>query len=110
MNVKRDAIATFDQIIKNGLEPYDKVIEYSCDGLELGRYLILYLDRGNYWGISDEPAVTADAIRYENLTGLIKYKKPTLDSTGNSPDKLNNPEKYWQIWNTDMKWDWVEGR
>ena len=35
MNVKRDAIATFDQIIKNGLEPYDKVIEYSCDGLEL---------------------------------------------------------------------------
>ena len=110
MNVKRDAIATFDQIIKNGLEPYDKVIEYSCDGLELARYLILYLDRGNYWGISDEPAVTADAIRYENLTGLIKYKKPTLDSTGNSPDKLNNPEKYWQIWNTDMKWDWVEGR
>ena len=79
MNVKRDAIANFDQIIKNGLEPYDKVIEYSCDGLELGRYLILYLDRGNYWGISDEPAVTADAIRYENLTGLIKYNKPTLD-------------------------------
>ena len=63
MNSKYDAVTTFAQIIKEGLEPYNKVIEYNCDGLDLGRYLILYLDRGNYWGISDEPAITADAIR-----------------------------------------------
>ena len=124
MNSKYDAVTTFAQIIKEGLEPYNKVIEYNCDGLDLGRYLILYLDRGNYWGISDEPAITADAIRYDNLIGLIKYKKPTLDSTGNSPEKLSDPKGYWQIWNIEnntnppsskvykpeMKWDWIAGR
>ena len=53
MNSKYDAVTTFAQIIKEGLEPYNKVIEYNCDGLDLGRYLILYLDKGNYWGISE---------------------------------------------------------
>lgn len=111
MNSKNEAIATFAQLIKDGLEPYDKVIEYSCNGLDLGRYLILYLNRGNYWGISDEPAVTADAIRYDNLIGLIKYKKPTLDQTGHSPDILKNPKAYWQISNKEdgIKWDWIKG-
>lgn len=40
-----------DYLIKNGLQPSDKLVDVGCGCLRAGRLLVDYLDPGNYYGV-----------------------------------------------------------
>lgn len=43
--------AEFQALRKAGLLPGHRVVDYGCGTFRLGRYLMAYLDAGNYWGL-----------------------------------------------------------
>lgn len=62
-----------------GLRATHSLLDLGCGSLRAGRFLINYLDKGNYFGIEPNRWLIEDAI--SNLVGsdLIRLKKPQFD-------------------------------
>ena len=50
-----------DYLVKHGLRPTDRVLEIGCGNLRAGRFLIKYLEPGNYYGIDISPEILLSA-------------------------------------------------
>ena len=48
---RRNGLHTFGALVDYGLEPQHTCVDYGCGMLRVGRHLIPFLDRGNYWGL-----------------------------------------------------------
>jgi SAM-dependent methyltransferase len=53
----------FDYLAGHGLGPASRLLEIGCGNLRAGRFLIGYLDTGNYYGIDISPDVLLSAQR-----------------------------------------------
>jgi SAM-dependent methyltransferase len=47
----------FDYLLGHGLKPTDRFLEIGCGNLRAGRFVIDYLDTGNYYGIDISPDI-----------------------------------------------------
>lgn len=59
-----------------GMRSYHKVLDFGCGSLRLGRFLIQYLDRGNYYGIEPNKKLLMNGINGNHLNQLCSAKKP----------------------------------
>jgi SAM-dependent methyltransferase len=66
-----------------GLRQHHKVLDLGCGSLRAGRFLIVYLAGGNYFGLEPNTWLIDDAIERELGDTLIKIKQPTFSSNSN---------------------------
>ena len=61
------------EFIKDKLDPSDSMIDIACGSLRIGRFIIDYLEPGNYMGIEMQEELLNSAIY--DVIGLKKYKE-----------------------------------
>lgn len=62
-----------------GLRETHKVLDIGCGSLRMGRFCVLYLREGNYFGIEPEKDILSEGME-ENLgSEIIKRKNPSFD-------------------------------
>ena len=62
-----------------GLRAEHKVLDLGCGSLRAGRFLISYLERGNYYGIEPNKWLIEEAIKDQLGSSIIEIKKPSFD-------------------------------
>lgn len=64
-----------------GLREHHKVLDVGCGSLRAGRFIIAYLEPGNYCGIEPNTWLIEDGIRNEVGESLIAIKKPRFNNS-----------------------------
>jgi cyclopropane fatty-acyl-phospholipid synthase-like methyltransferase len=67
-------LVQFSLLAYNGLKTKDKVLDIGCGSLRLGKYLISFLNKGNYFGIEPNDWLVKAALKFE-ISKTIKDKK-----------------------------------
>jgi SAM-dependent methyltransferase len=65
-----------------GMRAGHRVLDFGCGSLRAGRFLMMYLDPGNYYGIEPNAWLIEDAIRQQVGRDLLAVKRPTFDHSG----------------------------
>jgi SAM-dependent methyltransferase len=68
----------FSLLFTLGLRESDRVLDFGCGSLRLGRLLIPFLRPGCYWGIEPERWLIDDAVAEELGRGILRIKRPTF--------------------------------
>jgi len=84
------AAMTFSLLVTLGLRQYHVVLDVGCGSLRIGRLLIPYLSRGNYFGIEPNRWLVEEGIKRETGRALISIKRPTF-IFGASLEEANIP-------------------
>lgn len=74
-----------------GLRQHHKFIDVGCGSIRLGRVLIPYLNRGNYFGVEPNRWLVKEGIKKEIGRDLLRIKSPTFffsDTLRNVKDSL----------------------
>jgi SAM-dependent methyltransferase len=66
----------FCLLLALGMRDGNSLLDIGCGSLRGGRFAMMYLNAGNYFGIEPEKWLVQDAIRYEVGEDLIKLKCP----------------------------------
>ena len=66
----------FNLLTSLGLRQNHKVLDVGCGSLRIGRLLIPYLNKNNYYGVEPNSWLVKDGIRHEIGKDLIKIKQP----------------------------------
>lgn len=69
----------FSMLIDMGLLPNHKVLDIGCGSLRIGRFLIMYLDEGNYYGIEPNKWLIDEAILKLGLEEMLFNNRPCFD-------------------------------
>jgi cyclopropane fatty-acyl-phospholipid synthase-like methyltransferase len=80
----------FNLLTSIGLRQHHRVLDIGCGSLRVGRLLIPYLGRGNYFGIEPNKWLVDEGIRNETGRGLIKLRRPVF-SFADSMDAFKAP-------------------
>jgi hypothetical protein len=72
----------FSLLFANGLREHDRVLDFGCGSLRLGRLLIPFLREQCYYGIDPNRWLIDDAIARETGSDVLKIKKPTFSYNG----------------------------
>ncbi len=62
-----------------GLRAEHKVLDLGCGSLRAGRFLISYLEQGNYYGIEPNKWLIEEAIKEQLGASILDIKKPSFD-------------------------------
>jgi SAM-dependent methyltransferase len=73
----------FVKLLMLGMRENDTLLDIGCGSLRGGRFSLLYLNAGNYFGIEPEEWCLTEGITAEIGNDLIKLKKPTFSSNNN---------------------------
>lgn len=68
----------FNLLTSIGLRQHHRVLDIGCGSLRVGRLLIPYLNKGNYYGVEPNKWLVKEGIANEIGKDLVKIKKPTL--------------------------------
>lgn len=82
----------FNLLTCSGLRQHHKVLDIGCGSIRIGRLLIPYLNRGNYYGVEPNKWLVEKGIEEEVGNDLIRIKNPTFsyrDNLSEFKDKLN---------------------
>ena len=72
------AAMSFNLLTCLGLRQEHKIIDIGCGSLRVGRLLIPYLNKNNYYGVEPNKWLVQDGIKNEVGRDLIKIKAPTF--------------------------------
>jgi len=72
----------FSILFNLGLCANHKLLDFGCGSLRVGRFLIQYLNTGNYYGIEPREDLVAEGIKGNHLQELVNHKKPHLRISG----------------------------
>lgn len=72
----------FSVLFKFGLRARHKFLDYGCGDLRVGRLLLQYLSKGNYYGIEPNEKRTVGGIKGNHLHELVTYKRPHFRYSG----------------------------
>src|SRR5437763_15744102 len=81
------AAMTFNLLTTLGLRQHHSLLDLGCGSLRIGRLLIPYLNRGNYFGIEPNEWLVHEGIRRELGETLVQIKRPTFFFS-DSPDTI----------------------
>jgi cyclopropane fatty-acyl-phospholipid synthase-like methyltransferase len=73
----------FDLLKNLKLESHHKLLDVGCGGLRTGKFLIQYLNAGNYTGVEPEAHVVESAKKYEIGCEILEAKKPNFSHESN---------------------------
>lgn len=85
----------FNMLIEEGLKETDTLCDVGCGSLRVGRFLIMYLNAGGYYGIEPNDELLAAGILSEVTDELCRLKDVSWYNTDH------------YHWATDFKFDWV---
>jgi SAM-dependent methyltransferase len=71
----------FAVLILLGMREHHTMLDIGCGSLRGGRLSIMYLNRGNYFGLEPERWVLEEGVVHELSDGLLALKKPTFSHT-----------------------------
>jgi len=72
------AAMTFNLLTTIGLRQHHSLLDVGCGSLRVGRLLIPYLNKGNYFGIEPNKWLVEEGIKRELGESLLQIKKPTF--------------------------------
>jgi len=72
------AALQFSILFNYGLRAHHTLLDFGCGSLRLGRLMIQYLDKHNYYGIEPREDLINEGIEANHLRELIAHKKPNL--------------------------------
>ena len=72
------AALQFSVLFNYGLRASHRLLDFGCGSLRLGRFLIQYLNKGNYYGIEPDKKLVEEGVKSNHLTELIKAKSSNL--------------------------------
>src|SRR2546430_14001113 len=72
------AAMTFNLLTTLGLRQNHSLLDVGCGSLRIGRLLIPYLNRGNYFGVEPNEWLVEEGIRRELGEALLEIKRPTF--------------------------------
>ena len=75
-NYDRSASLQFCLLTLSGLRSHHRVLDIGCGSLRLGKLLIPFLERENYFGVEPEEWLIESAINEELGSDLVALKKP----------------------------------
>ncbi len=67
----------FAALVRAGLKPVHRTVDFGCGSLRVGRHLIEYLDPGHYWGLDITTAFYEHAVA-DIDAALLAEKRPNL--------------------------------
>jgi len=71
----------FGRLLIWGLRPNMTCLDIGAGSLRTGRWLLTYLEPGNYYAIEPETAILEAGIAYELPAGLLELKRPTFSDS-----------------------------
>lgn len=75
------AASQFSLLFHFGLRENSKVLDFGCGCLRLGRLLIPFLKKGNYFGYDPNPSLFGQFIEDNFYNEIVNFKLPNLSST-----------------------------
>jgi hypothetical protein len=72
------AAMTFNLLTTLGLRQHHSMVDVGCGSLRIGRLLIPYLNRGNYFGIEPNQWLVEEGIKREIGESILEIKRPTF--------------------------------
>ena len=72
------AAMTFNLLTTLGLRQHHSIVDVGCGSLRIGRLLIPYLNRGNYFGIEPYQWLVEEGIKREIGESILEIKRPTF--------------------------------
>jgi SAM-dependent methyltransferase len=72
------AAMTFNLLTTLGLRQQHSLLDIGCGSLRIGRLLIPYLNRGNYFGVEPNEWLVEEGIKRELGETLLEIKRPTF--------------------------------
>lgn len=80
----------FNLLTTIGLRQHHRILDIGCGSLRIGRLLIPYLNKGNYYGVEPNQWLVDEGIKNEIGNDLIRIKQPTF-SFAASMDSFSEP-------------------
>jgi len=68
----------FANLYMLGLRAHNTLLDFGCGELRLGRLMLQYLDKGNYFGIEPEKELVREGIGKYHLAELMAAKNPHI--------------------------------
>lgn len=65
-------------LFNNGLSPETRLLDIGCGSLRTGRFLIPFLNTGNYYGLEPEKIMVKEGLKNELIPEIVDFKKPTF--------------------------------
>lgn len=59
-----------------GLRPNTRLLDIGCGSLRNGRFLIPFLDTGNYHGLEPQQDIVNEGLKNELISEIVEFKKP----------------------------------
>jgi len=72
------AAMAFNLLTTLGLRQHHSLLDIGCGSLRIGRLLIPYLNRGNYFGVEPNKWLVDEGISRELGETLVQIKRPTF--------------------------------
>jgi SAM-dependent methyltransferase len=72
------AAMTFNLLTTLGLRQHHSLLDVGCGSLRIGRLLIPYLNRGQYFGVEPNEWLVREGIKRELGGALLEIKRPTF--------------------------------
>jgi SAM-dependent methyltransferase len=82
------AAMAFNLLTTLGLRQHHSLLDIGCGSLRIGRLLIPYLNRGEYFGVEPNEWLVDEGIRRELGETLVQIKRPTFFFS-DSPDTIS---------------------
>lgn len=80
----------FNLLTSIGLRQHHKILDIGCGSLRIGRLLIPYLNKGNYYGVEPNEWLVSDGIKNEIGQDQVNIKRPTFSFKSDLSD-FNSP-------------------
>ncbi len=65
-------------LFNNGLSPETRLLDIGCGSLRTGRFLIPFLNTGNYYGLEPENMMVEEGLKNELIPEIVDFKKPVF--------------------------------
>lgn len=85
----------FNMLVEEGLKEDHTLLDVGCGSLRVGRFIMMYLNKGGYYGIEPNDELLAAGILCEVTDELCRLKDASFHNTTD------------YHWPTDYKFDWV---
>lgn len=66
------------KLFEHGLSPDTSLLDIGCGSLRTGRFLIPFLNTGNYHGLEPESIMVEQGIQNELIPEIVDFKKPNF--------------------------------